>query len=532
MRVLVTGGTGVVGTAAVRALLARGHEVRLFSRNAERDAQGFPEGVEGRRGSIGDPNSVRGSMLGMDAVLHVAGIVAEDPPEVTFERINVEGTRLLVEEAQRSAVKRFAYVSSLGAERGSSDYHRSKKAAEDIVRAFAGDWIILRPGNVYGPGDEVISLLLKMVRTLPAVPVIDDGDQPFQPVWADDLGEAIAVALERGDLAGRTLLLAGDEVTTTNEILDELARLTGKTPPRLPVPKWLASAGAQVASKLGMDTPVNTDQLTMLGEGIVIPPGEPNALTEVLHVRATRLREGLGQLVDAQPEQLPAEGVGDLVRRRYWADIHGSALDADALWDRFVARFGELAPEGTVKVDAEPGTPTWIEEGSTLTLGLPVRGNVQVRVAEAGERSATFVTLAGHPLSGTIRFRAIPRPARVVRFEVTTYDRASNLVDYLALATVGRILKRGTWRKLVENVVEESGGEAPEGVRTESTPLEGEDAERAEEWAERLVMRRRREEMEAELEVREERGRDGAESGRAGAARPVRGGADPGEANA
>ena len=95
-------------------------------------------------------------------------------------------------EAARAGVRRFLYVSSLGADRGSSDYHRSKFAAEEIVERSGLSWTIVRPGTVYGPGDEVISTILKMVRSLPAIPVIDDGEQLFQPIWYEDLGRAIA----------------------------------------------------------------------------------------------------------------------------------------------------------------------------------------------------------------------------------------------------------------------------------------------------------------------------------------------------
>lgn len=505
MRVFVTGGTGVVGRAAVSSLLARRHTVRLFSRHAERDRAAFPEGVEAREGSVDEPERVRGSMDGMDAVLHIAGIVDESPPEVTFEKVNVQGTRNLVAEAGRAGVPRFIYMSSLGAERGESDYHRSKRAAEELVRGFGGEWLVLRSGNVYGPGDEVISLLLKMVRTLPAVPVIGDGDHEFQPVWADDLGDAIALAVERRDLSARDLLLAGSERTTMNEILDHFARITDRSPPRLPVPRWLASTGLRMASALGVDTPVNVDQVTMLAEGNVIAPRETNALTDVLGVEPTPLREALRRLADALPEQLPSDGVGKLVRRHYWADIQGIALDADALWRRFLSRFPAIMPEGTVEVGAEPGTPTRLAEGETLTLGLPMRGNVQVRVAEVAGRCATMVTVEGHPLSGTVRFRVEPRGA-ALRFEVTTYDRPSNLVDYVAISTVGRALKKSTWRTVVENVVRESGGEAPAGVRDESTALDDEAAERAEEWASALVMRMRREETEAVVEEKAESG--------------------------
>ena len=72
------------------------------------------------------------------------------PPEQTFARINVEGTRNVLQEARRAGVRRLVYMSSLGAERGQSAYHQSKFRGEEAVRSFAGEWTILRPGNVYG----------------------------------------------------------------------------------------------------------------------------------------------------------------------------------------------------------------------------------------------------------------------------------------------------------------------------------------------------------------------------------------------
>ncbi len=135
-------------------------------------------------------------------MLHLAGIVTEDPPDVTFATINVEGTKHILAEAERAGVKRFVFVSSLGAPRGESGYHRSKREAEAAVRSFRGAWTIGRPGNVYGPGDEQISVLLRMVRgASPIIPKIGDGDQPFQPIWWEDAAYALADLVERDDLS-------------------------------------------------------------------------------------------------------------------------------------------------------------------------------------------------------------------------------------------------------------------------------------------------------------------------------------------
>ena len=167
MKVLVTGGTGVVGQAAVNELLKHGHTIRLLSRHAKADAQLWPDGVQSWPAAISDQAGLRGCAEGCDLVLHVAGIMEESRPALTYESVNVEGTRSIVREAERCKVGRFVYISSLGAEAGTSPYHRSKRRAEEIVRGFAGGWVILRPGNVYGPGDDVISLLQSGPRIWP-----------------------------------------------------------------------------------------------------------------------------------------------------------------------------------------------------------------------------------------------------------------------------------------------------------------------------------------------------------------------------
>jgi len=493
MKVLVTGGTGVVGKAAVDRLLEHGHTVRLFSRNADHDARQWSAGVEPYAGNVGDEASVRGAADGCDAVLHVAGIVQESPPDVTFRNVNVEGTRRMVHEARRAGASRFVYVSSLGAERGSSDYHRSKKEAEDVVQAeFPGDWLVLRPGNVYGPGDEVISTLLTMVRTLPAVPVVGGGEQPFQPIWAEDLGEAIARAVE-GAVPGRQVLeLAGPETTSMSDLLDLLEKFTQRNPVRIPVPEWLARSGVDVAESLGVPLPVNSDQLTMLVEENVIRPGRVNALTEVFRIEPTRLAEGLAKLTDALPERLPDEGVGALHRQRYWADIRGSRCSAQELFDLVRTEFHTLPPSGLLEVGAEPGTQQRaLEEGETLTLAIPLRGNIQVRVEEIAGMAITAVTLEGHPLSGAIRFM-VEDHGETIRFEIRSYTRRSNLIDQIGMATVGNLAQRATWQGVVTEVVRRSGGEAVDGVKSEQGTLDDDDARKVEKWIDDVVMRFRR----------------------------------------
>src|SRR2546423_9205378 len=175
MKVLVTGGPGVVGQAAVTELRRQGHSVRVLSRNADEDVQRWPGRVEAWPAAIADQAALRGCAEGCDLVLHAAGIMEESPPGETYETVNVEGTRSIVREAERCKVGRLIYLSSLGADAGTSAYHRSKRRAEEIVRGFAGGGGIFRPGNVYGPGDHRLSPPLTMVRPPSLLPRIGCG---------------------------------------------------------------------------------------------------------------------------------------------------------------------------------------------------------------------------------------------------------------------------------------------------------------------------------------------------------------------
>ena len=492
MRVLVTGGTGVIGAATMSALVGAGHVVRLLSRHARQDAREWPAGVEPWPGNVGDPDTVRGAAEGCSVVLHLVAIVDEEPPDATFERINVEGTRHVVAEAARADLVRVVHVSSLGADRGESAYHRSKLAAEEIVRGYRGRWTILRPGSVYGPGDEQISLLLRMVRTLPAVPVIGGGDQPIQPAWHEDIAAAIVRAVERDDLDGRVLELAGADLTSQNDLIDRLARITDRSVARIPLPQLLASAGMKALGLVGIEIPFNDGQVQMLDEGNRIEAGKPNDLVTTLGIAPTPLEQGLRKLADAQVEQLPDEGIGSLKRKRFWADIADARMGTDELFEHVRTHFDDLTPN-FLHVAAEPGTTRVIQEGETLTLALPLRGHIQVRVAEAASRRITMLTLEGHPLAGAVRLLVEDR-GPCVRFEVQVYDRAANVVDLLAMRTVGDFLQNRSWEALVENVVAASGGSAVNGTEKESTSLDDDKAERIEEWLGDLVVQLRREE--------------------------------------
>lgn len=481
MNILVTGGSGVIGNATVQELLRR-HTVRLLSRHALEDTGRWPRGVEPFQGDVADAASVRGCASGCDAVLHIAGIAAEEPPERTFENVNERGTRNLVAEALRDGVGRFVFVSSLGAERGTSRYHASKRACEEIVRGSGLRWTIVRPGAVYGPGDDIVTLILRLVRSLPAVPLIDGGSDPFQPLWHEDAGRALAAVFER-DLEGETLEIAGDDVTSMRDLLARFAAITGREPYGVPLPSAVARVAASVAGAAGVSLPIDENKLAMLRDHNVLR-GE-NGLAR-LGIAPTPLDAGLRRLVDALPEQLSEDGVGPLHHKRVQAVIR-SRHDAAALMTLVRDRVAEIIP---IDWSAEPHTPQRLEPGATLTAALPLRGNIQIRVQAAEPTRILFVTLEGHPLAGCVELTS-ENVAAGVRFALDVYTRSATTLDRVAMGSIGSVLQDANWRRTVQNVINLSGGTS-DGVEASAEELDGDAAEAIEHRVREAVQARQR----------------------------------------
>jgi NADH dehydrogenase len=318
--------------------------------------------------------------------------------------------------------------------------------------------------------------------------VIDGGGQRFQPIWYEDAGRAVARAVDAPRVAGRVLEIAGPDVTTMNDLLDRLQALAGRRPRRVSIPGPIAAMSVHVATLLGFKLPVSEARLTMLEEESVIPPGRENALQSVLGVTPTPLEEGLKRLVGVIPEQLPSEGVGPMVRKRYWADIEGAYYRADALRDVFRRNAAKAMPFETRR---EGGPLDNLKKNMTFEVMLPLRGALSMRVEEIAPDRIVCATLEGHPLAGILVFDFIER-GRGVRFEVCVHARQADAADAVLMAAIGDLIQDVHWRTVVDNVVGLSGGRAPEGVQMAVDDVAGEEAARIEAWAEQLMLRRLR----------------------------------------
>ncbi len=272
-RVFVTGGTGFVGKAVIHALQAHGFIVRCLVRpGSEGDLRGF-EAIERVPGDVLRPTGLEASIQGCNALVHLVGIIREHPGGATFERLHSFATANMVKAAEAAEVSRFLHMSALGTRPNArSRYHQTKWEAEETVRASRLDWTIFRPSVIYGAGDGFVTLLARMIRWLPVVPVIGDGNYRLQPVAVGQVAEGFARALAYPESKGQIYEVGGPRPYTFREILDLIGAALGK--PRV----------RKVCQPIGLMRPLvrllepfpffplSSDQLTMLQEDSVCDP--------------------------------------------------------------------------------------------------------------------------------------------------------------------------------------------------------------------------------------------------------------------
>ncbi len=288
MLVALTGATGFVGSHLAERLLRRDHDLRILTRRPERAGRLRDRGVEVVAGDLDDQAALRALVSGADATVHLVGIIVETGKQ-TFERVHLGGTRNLVAASREAGVGRFLHMSALGARPTpeATAYHRTKAAAEDVVRASGLSHVILRPSLIAAPDNAVIKMLVDMLRLSPVIPVIGDGTYRLQPVAVDDVSEAFAVALERPDIQG-TFDIAGLDALTYHQLLDQLEQALGVKRRRVPVRVGIARFAASAGTALPNLNPVSPDQLTMLLEGNATGS---NALESVFGVSPRRFAD-------------------------------------------------------------------------------------------------------------------------------------------------------------------------------------------------------------------------------------------------
>lgn len=268
MKVAVAGGTGFVGRHVVEALQGRGHTVLVLGRGARM----VPTGADFVRCDLAREAVPAGALRGCGAVVNLAGIKRASGTQ-TFEAVHVAGTERLVAACREQGLRRFVHLSVVCSRPdAASPYHDTKWRAEEHVRASGLDATVLKPGVIYGPGDDMVTHLVKMIRFAAVFPVVGRGASLLQPVDVRDVAEAVAASLERPQSVGRTYDLVGPERHTLSDVVRTVAQATGLRLFVVPTPVALQRVAVRVMEAV-TPRPLSTPaQLRMLIDGLYGDP--------------------------------------------------------------------------------------------------------------------------------------------------------------------------------------------------------------------------------------------------------------------
>ncbi|MCL4767329.1 MAG: complex I NDUFA9 subunit family protein [Hyphomicrobiaceae bacterium] len=243
--VTVFGGSGFVGRHAVQPLARRGWRIRAAVRRPDLAGHLQPMGRLGQihavQANVRYPDSVAHAVRDAVAVVNAVGILSPTSRQ-SFSAVHVAGARAIARAAREAGARRLVHVSAIGADpRSRSAYARTKAQSERAVLEEFPDAIIIRPSVVFGPEDDFFNRFAAMARFGLFLPLIGGGRTRFQPVYAADLGNAIANAVEGGGGPGTVYEAGGPEVFTFRELLDRTQMWTDHRRPYVSIPFWLAS---------------------------------------------------------------------------------------------------------------------------------------------------------------------------------------------------------------------------------------------------------------------------------------------------
>ena len=270
--IALTGATGFIGRNLAFRLLSSGWQIRGLVRPSYQGSSKVEIPIQWIQGDLGDPDSLRHLVNGVDAILHCAGAV-RGASQAHFNRVNVDGVARLVQAArEQHQLPRFLLISSLAArEPHLSPYAASKRQGEEVLAAGAGDmaWTAFRPPAVYGPGDKELLPLFRWIGRGIA-PILGRRDARFSLLYVEDLAEAVVkwLDLRGGERQCFELHDGHPGGYTWSEVVETVARLYGKSPFRLRVPKWVLQLMARF----------NLTAAQLIGYAPMLTPGKVREL--------------------------------------------------------------------------------------------------------------------------------------------------------------------------------------------------------------------------------------------------------------
>jgi uncharacterized protein YbjT (DUF2867 family) len=289
--ILLTGATGLVGSALLRRLTAEGESVRCLVRDPRRLGAERVR-VQIALGDLADPLSFRHALRGVSTVVHLAASI-RDQPTGSLEELNGVATWRMVRAAERAGVERFVFFSALQAStRSRARFFRAKALAERAVAESGLRHTIFAPSIVYSPGDPWLRLLERM-SLLPVMPIAGSGRTAFQPIWAEDVADCVVAELNGNGDGRERSELAGPDTLTYDDIVELVLRSLGRRRPLVHVPLPVVRGSLRAVEALfGQAAFATWEEAELMEVAMTTPSGTADA--ERLGVVPEPMQEVLG----------------------------------------------------------------------------------------------------------------------------------------------------------------------------------------------------------------------------------------------
>jgi NADH dehydrogenase len=274
--VTLFGGTGFVGRYVAQRLAHRGWRIIVASRHPDRALPLKTAGAVGQVvpvfADVRDDGSVAAAVAGADAVVNLVGILFERGRQ-RFDAVHGEAAGRVARAAAAAGATRFVQISAIGASADSpSAYARTKAAGEAAVRSAFPAATILRPSVIFGPEDGFFNLFAGLARMAPVLPLYGGGTTRFQPVYVQDVADAVVACLEGEGAAGQTYELGGPRVYSFRELMALTLKQTGRRKRLVSLSWGVASLQAKLFSLLPKPL-LTPDQVLQLKIDNIVAPG-------------------------------------------------------------------------------------------------------------------------------------------------------------------------------------------------------------------------------------------------------------------
>ena len=276
--VTVFGGSGFLGRHVVRALAQQQYRIRVAVRRPDLCGHLRPMGRVGQihavQANLRFPDSVAAAVRDADAVINLVGILFERGSQ-DFEAVHVKGAQA-VAQAAKDIGANLVHVSAIGADEiSTSSYAQSKAEGEKLVLAAVPGATIMRPSIAFGPEDDFFNRFAALARMTPALPLPGGGSTRFQPVFAGDIGRAIAKAVDGGTKPGAIYELGGPDVRSFKQLMQFTLATIHRQRLLVPLPFGLMKLQAAVL-QFAPKPPITPDQVELLKTDNVVSDAARN----------------------------------------------------------------------------------------------------------------------------------------------------------------------------------------------------------------------------------------------------------------